>query len=203
MSYIPSNQEQRHDQRYEDHAGGVAPPPEPPQRPELSMIIDTSDSTAFVQSVQGNPDIFLDWYHKLDAFAGSQASHTENVTQQLHHYKSQYELLQSEYNSTSKNFERATYITEELRSQLAVKEQQVINLQIDAAQGGHPVTTPIPTIKLSEKVPDAALFDGTPEKLPGWLADVRMKLIQNQDRFPISQSRVVHAFSRLGDGPKK
>ena len=84
-----------------------------------------------------------------------------------------------------------------------MKEQQVINLQIAAAQGGHPVTTPIPTIKLSEKVPDAALFNGTPEKLPGWLADVRMKFIQNQDRFFIPQSRVVHAFSRLGDGPKK
>jgi len=65
------------------------------------------------------------------------------------------------------------------------------------------VITPIPTIKLSEKVPDAALFDGIPKKLPGWLADVRMKFIQNQNRFPIFQSRVVHAFSRLGDGPKK
>src|SRR5450755_5061607 len=86
------------------------------------MMIDTSDFTAFVQSVQGNPDIFLDWYHKLDAFAGSQISHTENVTQQLHHYKSQYELLQSEYNSTSKNFEKTTYVTEELRSQLTVKK---------------------------------------------------------------------------------
>ena len=66
-----------------------------------------------------------------------------------------------------------------------MKEQQVINLQIAVAQGGHSVITPIPTIKLSEKVPDAALFDGTLKKLPGWLADVRMKLIQNQNRFPI------------------
>ena len=79
------------------------------------MIIDTSDFIAFVQSVQGSSDIFFDWYYKLDAFAGSQVSHTENVTQQLSHYKSQYKLLQSEYNSTSKNFERVTYIPEELR----------------------------------------------------------------------------------------
>jgi hypothetical protein len=64
-----------------------------------------------------------------------------------------------------------------------VKEQQVINLQIAAAQGGYPVITLIPTIKLSEKVPDAVLFDRILEKLPGWLADVRMKLIQNQNRF--------------------
>jgi hypothetical protein len=60
MSHIPDNQEQRHDQRYEDHAGGVTPPPEPPQRPELSMMIDISDFTAFVQSVQGNLNIFFD-----------------------------------------------------------------------------------------------------------------------------------------------
>jgi hypothetical protein len=60
-----------------------------------------------------------------------------------------------------------------------VKEQQVINFQIAAAQGGHPVTTPIPTIKFSEKVFNAALFNGTSEKLPGWLADIRIKLIQN------------------------
>ena len=122
MFHIPGNQEQRHNQRYKNHAGGVALPPEPPQRPELFMIIDTNDFTVFVQSVQRNPDIFFDWYHKLNAFAGSQISHTENVTQQLHHYKSQYELLQSEYNSTSKNFERATYITEELRFQLVIKK---------------------------------------------------------------------------------
>jgi hypothetical protein len=41
------------------------------------------------------------------------------------------------------------------------------NFQIAAAQKGYFIITPIPIIKLSEKVFDAALFDKTLTKLPG------------------------------------
>lgn len=53
-----------------------------------------------------------------------------------------------------------------------------------------------PAIQRSKKIPDPFLYNGEKDKLDKFLADLRFKLLANDDRFPLEQSKLAYAMSR-------
>lgn len=49
----------------------------------------------------------------------------------------------------------------------------------------------------AERVPEPAMFDGTREKLEGFVAQLRLKLYSDPARFPTPALRMAYAFNRL------
>lgn len=58
----------------------------------------------------------------------------------------------------------------------------------------NPPAAPQPRL---ERVPDPAMFDGTRDKLEGFVAQLRLKLYSDPTRFPTPALRMAYAFNRL------
>jgi len=80
-----------------------------------------------------------------------------------------------------------TWRTDDLEEQLAAARRAIDRL---ATLEGQPQ-------RRAERVPDPATFDGTREKLEGFVAQLGIKLFSDPSRFPTPALRMGYAFNRL------
>jgi hypothetical protein len=71
----------------------------------------------------------------------------------------------------------------------AIQQRDRVQLQLEALQAQHSQQRPAGITK-SERLPDPAVFDGTPDKLEGFLLELRGKMSMNADRFPLPQDKL-------------
>ena len=98
---------------------------------------------------------------------------------------------------------------------LAAQMQTLMTVVLDLQQRLEPQAVPAPPAegstnapratppldhehRLSAKQPDPDIYYGDKEKLEPWIAQVRLKLTVNRDRYPTEPERAAYAISRLG-----
>ncbi|KAI1007902.1 hypothetical protein K3495_g326 [Podosphaera aphanis] len=80
-----------------------------------------------------------------------------------------------------------------------------LNVDLSIARAGHTQATTTSSTEpksvayafRSEKFPDPEKFDGSRTKLPGFMTELRMKLVVNHDRFRNEAAKVIYSISRL------
>jgi hypothetical protein len=83
----------------------------------------------------------------------------------------------------------------------AIQQRDRVQLQLEALQAQHSQQRPAGITK-SERLPDPAVFDGTPDKLEGFLLELRGKMSMNADRFPLPQDKLWYAVTRVSGKAK-
>lgn len=111
----------------------------------------------------------------------------QNVTRQI-----------AEQEQTIQNLQAQVRDLEETNLLLTATNQgTVAELRQQLGQALDRASNAAPTVRLTEKLPDPEKFDGTRSKLRPFLANLRLKLHGNSDRYPSEQLKLFYAYSRL------
>ena len=134
-----------------------------------------------------NPGDFNTESFKAAIVKNSEAwfKYLKNYHTSVNEFKTYYDTLISEaqqLQTTANTFSNTvTTLTEE--NATLVQHQARLEIQLEALQSHQP-RQPTPGVTKSERLPDPAVFDGSQDKLEGFLLELRAKMRMNADRYP-------------------
>lgn len=182
------------------------------------------DEQSFQNSVLENPHAWVKYCELAYAYMESQDATIKNLNDQI-------ETLKKDTFQASVAERATALALDDKKAQLAAREAELMEIKIELRMARQsapwtettptstpnpsaevpvaapieyhtpPATTSAPAVRISEKIPDPAPFEGDRTDLRRFSAQVRQKMITNRDRFYDAQARISYVTSRLVGAP--